>query len=275
MIPQRNLSLIANALKAANGRRIPEAVIERDYCLAWFLVGLAGHPMRDVLAFKGGTALRRCYFGDYRFSEDLDFTLMQPIDFAGIRKGLDEIFAVVEKESGIKMAFDREDKDSHQNCYTFYLRYQGPLPAANDVKVDITIKEQVCFDLVEVPILKPYELYADLPENRTIKAYDLREIAVEKLAALTDKARNEPRDLYDLWYLLTYADLSFELLHGELEAKLKFRARPLKGMADMLAAKRDRLEKLWTTRLAHQMSELPEFDGVFRTVHRAVREANL
>ena len=77
MIPQRHLSLIANELKAANGRRIPEAVIERDYCLAWFLTGLASHSLRDVLAFKGGTALRRCYFGDYRFSEDLDFTLIQ------------------------------------------------------------------------------------------------------------------------------------------------------------------------------------------------------
>ena len=28
-----------------------------------------------------------------------------------------------------------------QTSHTFYLRYQGPLPAANDVKVDITINE--------------------------------------------------------------------------------------------------------------------------------------
>ena len=75
MIPQRNISLISNTLVTAGGRRIPEAVIERDYVLAWFLTGLAGHPLRDVLAFKGGTALRRCWFENYRFSEDLDFTL--------------------------------------------------------------------------------------------------------------------------------------------------------------------------------------------------------
>jgi predicted nucleotidyltransferase component of viral defense system len=75
MIPQRNISLISNTLMSAGGRRIPESVIERDYVLAWFLTGLAGHPLREVLAFKGGTALRRCWFEDYRFSEDLDFTL--------------------------------------------------------------------------------------------------------------------------------------------------------------------------------------------------------
>ena len=37
MIPQRNISLISNMLASAGGRRIPEAVIERDYVLAWFL----------------------------------------------------------------------------------------------------------------------------------------------------------------------------------------------------------------------------------------------
>jgi hypothetical protein len=275
MIPQRNLSLISNALKAANGRRVPEAIIERDYCLAWFLVGLANHPLRDILAFKGGTALRRCYFADYRFSEDLDFTLSQSVDFPTIQKGLDEIFAAVERDSGIKFTFDREDKNSHQNSYTFYIRYQGPLPAPNDVKVDITIEEQVCFGLCDRPILKSDERYTDLPEGLTIKAYDLREIAIEKLTALTDKARNEPRDLYDLWYLLSYAELAFDPLRNELEAKLKFRNRSLEGLELALTAKRERLAKLWTLRLAQQMSELPEFDNVFRIVHRAVREAKL
>lgn len=40
MIPPRNLSLLANRLARAGGRRLPEAVLERDYCLAWFLVAL-------------------------------------------------------------------------------------------------------------------------------------------------------------------------------------------------------------------------------------------
>ncbi len=88
MIPQRNISLISNTPMTAGGRRIPEAVIKRDYVLAWFLTGLAGHPLRDVLAFKGGTALRRCWFADYRFSEDLDFTLTRPITFEEILVGL-------------------------------------------------------------------------------------------------------------------------------------------------------------------------------------------
>ena len=74
MIPQRNISMIANTLVTAGGRRIPEAVIERDYVLAWFLTGLAGHPLRGVLAFKGGTALRRCRHGTGHRSQGGPFT---------------------------------------------------------------------------------------------------------------------------------------------------------------------------------------------------------
>ncbi|HJX16476.1 MAG TPA: hypothetical protein VJ386_12130 [Candidatus Deferrimicrobiaceae bacterium] len=52
MIPQRDLSLLSNRLAERGGRRIPETVLERDYCLSWFLVGLSRSPLRDRLAFK-------------------------------------------------------------------------------------------------------------------------------------------------------------------------------------------------------------------------------
>lgn len=77
------------------GRRIPEAVLERDYCLAWFLTGLSQSKLRDLLIFKGGTALKRCHFGDYRFSEDLDFTLARKAEFAKIRERLEDQIEVL------------------------------------------------------------------------------------------------------------------------------------------------------------------------------------
>ena len=275
MIPQRNISLISNTLMTAGGRRIPEAVIERDYVLAWFLTGLAGHPLRDVLAFKGGTALRRCWFGDYRFSEDLDFSLICPIPFEEILVGLNEIFANIEAESGLQIAFDRKDRHGHQNSHTFYLRYQGPLPAASDVKVDITIDEVLCFPLQDHPIQRIYDSFDDLPEGPTVKVYALEEIVVEKLLALSDRARNEPRDLYDLWYLFGSTELRVAEMRAELDAKLALRQRVIAGMEQAIAAKEDRLRRLWTARLAHQMSQLPPFDDVFREVLRAVRAADL
>jgi len=272
MIPQRNISLIANRLTSADGRRIPEAIIERDYCLAWFLTGLARHRLRNVLAFKGGTALRRCWFPDYRFSEDLDFTLTQTIDFDDIRAGLDEIFTDVEAACGMRIAFDRKDRHGHQNSHSFYLRYEGPLPAANDVKVDITINEALQFPLEDRPVLRSYELYEDLPDERTVRVYSLQEIAVEKLVALSDRVRNEPRDLYDLHFLISEAGVDLLELRTELEAKLAFRGRASEGLDAAVANKEARLRRLWSTRLVHQMNNLPPFDAVFRAVQRALRE---
>ncbi|MES2832710.1 MAG: nucleotidyl transferase AbiEii/AbiGii toxin family protein [Pseudomonadota bacterium] len=275
MIAQRNISLISNTLMSAGGRRIPEAVIERDYVLAWFLTCLAGHPLREVLAFKGGTALRRCWFEDYRFSEDLDFTLTRPVTFEEILAGLAEIFAAVEAACGLRIAFDREDRHNHQNSHTFYLRYQGPLPAANDVKVDITITEVLCFPLQDRPIHRIYDSFDDLPEGPTLKVYAIKEIVVEKLLALSDRARNEPRDLYDLWYLFGSTDLRVAEMRAELDIKLALRQRVVTGMEQAIAAKEDRLRRLWTARLAHQMSQLPPFNDVFREVLRAIRAADL
>jgi len=79
MIPQRNLSLLSNRLARKGGRRVPEAVLERDYCLSWFLIGLSHSPLKEILLFKGGTCIKKCYIPDYRFSEDLDFTLQKSI----------------------------------------------------------------------------------------------------------------------------------------------------------------------------------------------------
>jgi len=85
-------------------------VLERDYCLAWFLAALAETDLKAVLGFKGGTALKRCYFGDYRFSEDLDFTLTAQATHDEIKARLEQVYAAVRDASGIFFGFDREDR---------------------------------------------------------------------------------------------------------------------------------------------------------------------
>jgi len=83
------------------------------------------------------------------------------------------------------------------------LGYEGPLPSVSgkEVKVDITIREKIVYPVEEKIILRGYEEYEDLPEDVAICTYSINEIAAEKVVALLDRARNEPRDLYDIWYL--------------------------------------------------------------------------
>lgn len=122
MIPQRNLSTLANRLAVPGAHRIPEAVLDRDYCLAWFLVGLSTTGLASSLAFKGGTALKRVYFGGYRFSEDLDFTVAVPLTEGEILKGVEAACRQTQALSAVAFVFERVDRRSHQNSFTFFMK---------------------------------------------------------------------------------------------------------------------------------------------------------
>ena len=103
--------------------------------------------------------------------------------------------------------------------------------------------------------------------------YSLNEIATEKIVALQDRARNEPRDLCDLWFLTSHAGIEIGHLIGAITEKLRFREKDIAGIEDRIFAKEARLKALWNGRLGHQMVALPQYDEVFRTVRRELRQA--
>jgi predicted nucleotidyltransferase component of viral defense system len=280
MITQSQISKLSNRLLSEQGgRRVPESVLERDYCIAWFLVGLARTSLRAKLAFKGGTALKRCYFVDYRFSEDLDFTLLEAVSsFEELKSSLEHIYSTVKRDSNITLRFSRQDSQSHQNSYTFYVAYEGPLPTASqlkEIKVDVTIKEKMVEPPQQRPVLS-YAEYSDLPIDASVPAYSLMEIATEKTVALLDRARTEPRDLYDLWFLAEHErkiDLG-DCVAG-IQAKLEHRGKSLEAVRGEFDTKETRLSRTWESRLSPQMSNLPEFEGVYRAVKRKLRQARI
>ena len=230
MIPQRDLSLLSNRIAVRGGRRLPESVLERDYCLAWILVGLSRSPLRTRLAFKGGTALKRCYFGDYRFSEDLDFTLTEKTSWDAIELGFAAAFAETYRASGIVVRLD------------------------HSVKVDITIRERIVLPLEDRPVLRGYDEYRDLPEDAPVRVYSLDEVAVDKTVALLDRARNEPRDLYDLWFLTDNGHVRLPDLLGPVVGKLEFRGVTLAEVSGEFAAKEARYGRLWDVRRSGEPS---------------------
>lgn len=276
MIPQRNLSLLSNRLARAGGRRIPEVVLERDYCLSWFLVGLSRTSLCERLVFKGGTALKKCYFPDYRLSEDLDFTLAHPVAFEAIRRELEDAFEVARRAAGVILRYAREDRHPHANSHTFYLGYEGPLPGlgGKEVKVDITIHEEVVFPIEERLVLG-YTEYEDLPDNARVRVYSLPEIAAEKVLALLDRARNEPRDLYDLWYLAEHGHVALAQVVDAITRKLAARDQQLKNLRGAYREKEARYRRLWEIRLSSQVATLPDFNQVFRAARRALRQAGV
>ena len=79
--------------------------IEKDYILSWILQGVAGHEnLAKALVFKGGTVLKKAYFKDYRFSEDLDFSLLNDEIIDGhIFQWFEEIFVYIQEEANIPL----------------------------------------------------------------------------------------------------------------------------------------------------------------------------
>ncbi len=89
-------------------RQVSWDVIEQDYVLSWVLFGIGAHEvLRNSLAFKGGTALKKCYFGEYRFSQDLDFSSLEgaPVG-AQLESFLVEACTFAQKELGTESHAD-------------------------------------------------------------------------------------------------------------------------------------------------------------------------
>ena len=104
-------------------------VVERDYLLSWVLAGISALPeLRETLVFKGGTALKKCYFGDYRFSEDLDFSGLKDVptgeDLAeAIDQACDEACALLVEYAQVEMHCERHIENnphpSGQEAFSF------------------------------------------------------------------------------------------------------------------------------------------------------------
>jgi uncharacterized protein len=136
--------------------------------------------------------------------------------------------------------------------------------------------EKVFYKPQELIVLKNCEEFSDLPVDAKIIVYPLSEIASEKTVALLDRARTEPRDLYDLWYLTEQSnDVDLSDCLPAIQAKLLHRGKKLDDVGCEFQKKEARLKKMWETRLSAQMANLFEFDNIYRAVKRSFRQANI
>ena len=164
------------------------------------------------------------------------------------------------------------DPQQHQNSHTFYMAFTGPMQRQRQFKVDITKTEELVDALERKPVLVTYDAF-DFPNDRAINAYSVKEIVAEKLLALTDPKRSQPRDLYDLWYLESEGLVELPLLDDAVARKLKFRGRSGEGLAEAFEKKEKTLQATWKARLDSQMASTPEFETVFRETRRALRQS--
>jgi len=179
-------------------------IIEKGYVLGWLLAGIFNHSaLKMKWVFKGGTCLKKCFFETYRFSEDLDFTVVdsEHIREEFLKNAFAEIAAWVYEQCGIEIPKDTIRFEVYENPRGRHsvegrIEYRGPMQQRGSlprIKLDITEDEVL---VLEPIVCKVHHPYTDSPsEGIQARCYAYEELFAEKIRALAERER--PRDLYD------------------------------------------------------------------------------
>lgn len=247
--------------------------IEKDYILSWILQGIAQHEeLSKAIVFKGGTVLKKVYFEDYRFSEDLDFTLLDnDISHEQIFEWFEELFEYIKEEANIPLEIidNNEHEDGGINFYISYVGPLGGLGANKKVKVDISRSENLSFE----PVLNDvYIEYTDQEEHQLL-CYTLEEVLVEKLRSVMQ--RMQARDFYDIWYLLEVNGIDVDFYINEFKTKCESKEVNPTDFHGKLEQRLPQYKGRWQKSMADQIHDLPDFDTVLREVTRHLKKFEL
>lgn len=255
----------AELRRHAVGTGVDTMVQNLDYGLGWFLAGLFTQtPATQYLVFKGGTCLRKCYFANYRFSEDLDFTLSRAWPLEALAEALERVRAWSLDADGpdfgaapvrLEVVNDEYGLESYQArvYYRGPLRWAGP-PRA--IQLDVSRGEPLLFPVTTRALRHPYSDAGQLPPA-AIPCYDLAEMLTEKLRAVSGQRRFAiSRDIYDIQQLAGQ-NISLVAVRQALPAKLAAKGLPpnIVSVAGLMQ-RRAVFEVDWERRLAHLLPPL-------------------
>jgi predicted nucleotidyltransferase component of viral defense system len=186
-------------------------LVEKDYILGCYLHYLGrNREIQNHWVFKGGTCLKKCYFQEYRFSEDLDFTIKEDIEKESLHKLIVETDEIVQNDTGIRLdiqdpVVEMVDDEYGKESYEVRIYYRGPWPYSGSppsIRIHLNRDELI---VLPVKTRKIYHAYSDretLPQA-TLNIYALEEILVEKLRAFSGQRRFAvARDIYDIYFLI-------------------------------------------------------------------------
>ncbi len=262
--------------RKANKEGVREQQIEKDYIISWILWGIYKHDfLNDALIFKGGTCLKKLYIEDYRYSEDMDFTLHPDLEVDisddEIFSAFDEIFIEIKEAANIDLSIPEDSKEVHESGgLKFFIDYVGPLGGRGDhVKTDISKGEKLEFEVEKLEMLNQYSDIAE-EEEVMVHCYSLDEVVIEKMAALM--GRTIPRDLYDFEYLTNNEGIELQDIFYEYQSKAEHKGHKPDEFIAKVTAKEKVFEKAWRENLSHQIKDLQDFKEAWRNFNKQLRK---
>lgn len=241
-------------------KRMPLTSAEKDYLQDLLLFSIYSN-VGEELIFKGGTCLYKVYKLN-RFSEDLDFTLTKKLDIEKIANKIMTNLMLLNIKGKIK------EIKNYRNEINIRLLLKGPLYKGSKEKqcfipLNISMREQLLLEPNKESIIP---LYKEIP-NFEIFAMQEKEILAEKVRAIF--TRMKPRDIYDLWFLVTKKNIIFDL---QLINK-KLALYNLKFNLNEFKTRIEKMKGLWLVDLKNLMiADLIEFDVVKKELFKKFRE---
>ena len=251
-------------------------IVDLDYVLGCFLSQLYQDKKAIRLRFKGGTCLRKCYFPDYRFSEDLDFTAEARFTLNTLQSLLTRTTQRLQDVFGLDFVvrpprFEVVNDEYGSESFQIRLYYRGPLRWRGDpraIRLDISRGEYLGLPVVRREIIHPYG-DSDLLSGVTIPCYALEEMLAEKLRALSGQRRFvTARDLFDIHQLISKGGASVDVVKPLLVNKFKAKNINLdEHSLENLLTRREEFKRDWERSLSHLLptSESTSFASAWET----------
>ena len=258
---------LAEINRVARAFQVPIEVIEKDYVINWILCCITNSKIKQDFVFYGRTAIKRIYFPRHRFSEDIDLLSTNKFAVEDLLQEFDDL-SYINEIANLELQIDQDKIISTKNRIQLYVNYSGYeeiVGAPKEIRIDFMLGMEQFGEIAENKIL---ESYSDLlGVNKRLSVMTLNTILGNKLGLLTDLTRNEPRDLFDIWFLLDHTnafDFSFKKTCQAFKDKYGY----LPTYAVLSSALKNKtIEKNWQIRLARQMADLPAFATVMEIVN--------
>lgn len=260
-IKQKQIQEIAERLG------VPANTIDKDYVLGHFLNEMFQRDWAlDNFLFKGGTCLKKCYFDNYRFSEDIDITVINK-DFNLKKSDIQNVCNALYEKTGIAFNILKFKDCRWENnfmgwdckiCFwgANHLTNQPPVfgkDCHTYIELEIRIHEKMVLEHETRAIIHQY------PDNEIVRikvpCYSINEILAEKMRSLIQRNRGEARDYYDLWYIKNNVpEIDWQLVKQAFVEKCSFKNVIFNSVEDFF--KENRLKQVhanWDGRLLHQL----------------------
>jgi len=214
---------IGEVQRIAGALGLEPRVIDHDYALGCYLCFLGTQSIvQKKWLFKGGTAIRKCYFEEYRFSEDLDFTILGIISVEYLRNVLGAANIAMQDAIGIRtdereIVVDIIEDDYGKESYEARIYYFGPWNyggAPRSIRIHTNRDESLVFPTNILSVFHPYSDRGELPPA-AIQVYSLEEMMAEKLRAFSGQRKQAiPHDIFDLYHLSRNIDSDDEVVEA-------------------------------------------------------------